>query len=1435
MSNSITPYICYPVAHDKGGGGSSSKTIIYTNRGAGSQIDTNNLTVTDFHSTNGNFGYIQASEGRIIRLSGKEIEYQYGYIGELKSDTIETKKLSTDDLEAIKGWIETLNSREITTEYLTVTKQAHFFELVIDKIKSVGGQLIITPANCIVDAAFAFNSSDELIPVVDSTTINNVAYYKVYWRVEDEVTHAQIHNEWEAGDQALCQSFNDVHEGTNTNVSSKYYWRVVDEVSNSPVYVNFNTGAVNYNGGGAIDKNIYEIQMLDTTYDFEGTTYTNNITWNAQVPDFSQIGIYPEVSWSDATASEGIAVSGVFMSASKTYGVNIKPVPNENGYPDYITDQLNFKIKQKVSDGVYKVPENINIGIYFTDDTFMTFNNVEIHGVDTENPDNSYLCHLDLMSPNMPIEAIVITSTADVDWHKCHWIKLSNNYIQKSASEPTKPAANSGCDYMLDPVASQPSRGDNLVQLGYRSNEDNLPLKNRSLESRRRQSAIIIAAYQSLDKGGQITCEDSPYQYGTMIDPIDTPSYAQYMGINSFSLHDFRHTYFDANGAKLIGDITMCSLGGGLIDDVIKKASETNMLVPNKEKVQVNVLSSGTIDEDDTVRLIVDLDYSINRNNASGEKEVSKNFSGFTLEFEAYGQQLSNGSVQDVKLATTSIPVSGNDAGKYSNSNYMAVVNDGTARPNDYMVCYKNSSYRQYCPVYLTVLLKNNGIVVDKKTVNVAFESGAVLQVGDYSIKSAVATSKDYTDGTREALLNDETFITQVSDQIDIGAISGWVTTGELGQAVEDLQSDIMTTAGMIRSEVSRTYGTTEDVLNSSTAVTDTTIDLTSSGTYAQDKFYKLYLTPSQWQYTAYNPDTQQDETVKHMFIVQIERNLQTNYGSWGKPDWGKQDSPYGVELMCNYSCITGSTGQWTNMQLYCNQYWLEYSSGKVISKLYKDTSGDNHRFFMWVRGGSKYTIRAGESFSASMASTSEYETLVNIDEPTIYRPSMSVIEQTAEGISLRVLEDVNVEGGVTRQELKSTGIDITSGSIVLDATKTRITGNLELTDAANGLTGFDSNGIPRVNLQPKPISTITPDRLDYLKYFNGINLTQQSSIPYFYSSPTDAEIIREGDFNLLISNLKIRLYTGAHYPSSNYITCYIRVQSSYYNETKEFRCTKRADNYYYMDNSLKFDIYNRYGSTTYRIDVNIKAFSSPSDSNANFHNIHDVDFTACASSLAQTYIGTDGFYSHSGSNQLLRIDPNYMQMQWGGCGIRMSALEGNILQGRLEILPDLSIIDNEIVPNWVSFYNYIPLIQVGTGYELFSNNTVYLNGSSQSKKAWQMDSKRHYGDIVVMALGGDNHDQESWIVLPPTNWTINGTNYHLPIGYKVTVWNYTKSENVIVTPYRSSITDTGCIVDSHGDANQYNRLHNAQRNDTYVYIGDYGTGGHTWLSMHDD
>lgn len=111
-----------------------------------------------------------------------------------------------DNVEANTGSITNL-----VAEYLTVTKQAHFFELIIDKLKSNSGQVILSAANAKIDKVEAITDA-----------------YRCYWRKKDPDTNKAIDLEFEYLDQVRCQTFN-VQNGTTYNAENKYYWRLVED------------------------------------------------------------------------------------------------------------------------------------------------------------------------------------------------------------------------------------------------------------------------------------------------------------------------------------------------------------------------------------------------------------------------------------------------------------------------------------------------------------------------------------------------------------------------------------------------------------------------------------------------------------------------------------------------------------------------------------------------------------------------------------------------------------------------------------------------------------------------------------------------------------------------------------------------------------------------------------------------------------------------------------------------------------------------------------------------------------------------------------------------------------------------------------------------------------------------------------------------------
>ena len=128
------------------------------------------------------------------------------------------------DISAPNGNISANNAEianMLTTKNLTVTGLAHFFELVIDKIKAMGGSAIVTPVDGFT------------VEKVDAVT----GGYKLYWTADDG--EKGRYSGWKVGDQAICQTFNKATEigVVNYDVSNTYYWSLVDYATDTPVDV----------------------------------------------------------------------------------------------------------------------------------------------------------------------------------------------------------------------------------------------------------------------------------------------------------------------------------------------------------------------------------------------------------------------------------------------------------------------------------------------------------------------------------------------------------------------------------------------------------------------------------------------------------------------------------------------------------------------------------------------------------------------------------------------------------------------------------------------------------------------------------------------------------------------------------------------------------------------------------------------------------------------------------------------------------------------------------------------------------------------------------------------------------------------------------------------------------------------------------------------
>ena len=156
------------------------------------------------------------------------------------------------------NFTDDMTANTITVDYLTVTKLAHFFELVIDKIRATKGQIIITAANAKIDYV---ERDDGVI--------------RLYWRADSDDGDLSL-NEFVEGDQILCQTFNRGQMQENDdgsyqgfNVSNKYYWVVCSGVGHGV------ERTFHYYGNPGI-KHVYnfvEISNSDAVSPKDGTFY----------------------------------------------------------------------------------------------------------------------------------------------------------------------------------------------------------------------------------------------------------------------------------------------------------------------------------------------------------------------------------------------------------------------------------------------------------------------------------------------------------------------------------------------------------------------------------------------------------------------------------------------------------------------------------------------------------------------------------------------------------------------------------------------------------------------------------------------------------------------------------------------------------------------------------------------------------------------------------------------------------------------------------------------------------------------------------------------------------------------------------------------------------------------------------------------------------
>lgn len=1255
------------------------------------------------------------------------------------------------DIE-VKGWSNLkevvsnniTNSNTIKTKNLEVTGLAHFFELVIDKVKAAGGAVLFTPAN-------GFN-----IDIVEAVTDG----FKLYWQADDGNGN-QADNMWKVNDQALCMSFNQAKEGTNHNVANKYYWSLVTAVSDIPV-----------------------------------------------------------------------------------------------------------SIEEK----------------------------------------------------------------------KYHYIVIST--VTKDGTV-------------------NPEKGDTIAMLGYRGTDD-----------KKRQSAIYISAYSSLDKG------------------LSAPLLAQYQGINDFNLESHRKSYFDASGAKFVGNFEVSN--GQTIEDYINNKidgaeSGTPYIGANGNWF---IWDSNTKAYKDSGVKAEGKDGASGANGINGKDAefyklsplrelvvVDKNGTlGISL---MYNIKYIIGADEIAIVADTSryyVRFKPNTESTFTN------LSVNTKSPSYVNAKYQYGYHKQSKKIeYITVQLVSSGIVKDTRAIPVQFTASAALEITD-SIKTTVQNNTSSINDLADKVqtnTNDISTVTQKANSIEsivsshttnINSLTGKVesntqnisTITQKANRIESTVSNInniidqtsqdrrnLISGSYIR-RVTKKYGgrrltaqivkgkkytfsfngyCTQELINSGMwlegfafdanwkiqteygrikTTVPTTVSKTFTAKYTGEMCidfypYKDNITPEEsstnsvfivvnwcqleegevatpWTLAKGESDINPNLISTDIKDLLYEGNGITEIASVISetlPDGSVYDCIHAKNTSVNtfdavslddainldvsqsytLSFYAKGTGSITSyLYPYAVMGWIEPNGTLVYDWRSATSSTDGHTTIQLTSEWTKYIITwtaywTGDNIknltvARLSPNTDAYIACVKLEKggrATAYQRytdnSISKIVQTAGNIKAEVYDELN----------KSTGIDIKSGSITLNADKTTIKGNLNITDTQNGLTVYetavDNTLIPRINLQPKEIADITAMANDTYDQYNGyVNQSDNNSWSLTFGSKDivckkdDAVILNKASLTEMRSNS-----SGTNNPPYiNTAKVVIKMQkvengTATDKETKEITVTKQNNYGQYLSiDAVRFSIPE---DGTYRF-----VFSSVFTQVAlvNYPNMFaTLNIRMQKAERVMTYLGTDGMYSHSGANKCFYVNDKNTIIQHGFNGIKWDNTDafGN------SAMKVVAALDGTI-PNykavWYPFYNYTPVFTPTN----FVSTKIINDGSNSYKYAYKIKPLSDSGICYLESAAVDTNlnNQDTWILLPPSSFVgEDGKRYGLPIGYTIQIINGGFGNKKFSAYVSADVSGKyeAVFIDGHRDKNWRVVLNGSVHWEKFIYMGSYyssdcSTNQDIWMTLGD-
>ncbi|MDO4163876.1 MAG: hypothetical protein Q4D56_05745 [Bacteroides sp.] len=224
----------------------------------------------------------------------------------------------------------------VEADRMLIRKTATFIELVVQRLKHIGGQVIISPASCVISEVVEYEETTTTDEEGNTTTTNNgvpTDVYRCYFETSDG--SLKIYNEFEVGDQARCQTFN-ISEGTTAGATNKYYWRLVTGVGEN--YIDLSK--TDYDTGSSAPEAGDHVSQLGNRSD---TTRQNAQIFSAYGDDAPSWKMYDGIdSYSldgkstTFFAADGNQVNGVLHIQSGSTGWK-----NIEGLPEGIEEAMN--------------------------------------------------------------------------------------------------------------------------------------------------------------------------------------------------------------------------------------------------------------------------------------------------------------------------------------------------------------------------------------------------------------------------------------------------------------------------------------------------------------------------------------------------------------------------------------------------------------------------------------------------------------------------------------------------------------------------------------------------------------------------------------------------------------------------------------------------------------------------------------------------------------------------------------------------------------------------------------------------------------------------------------------------------------------------------------------------------------------------------------